>query len=94
MTFWNHRGATLCNKHGSPWNFSIFRDLSASAISSGSDKCHLEGLSSDLSKNARIPGRRLFRAAAKKSQLTIPKSQNLLNKFPLLAAHEYYHDGF
>jgi hypothetical protein len=56
MIFGYHRGATLCKKHENPWNFSIFLHFSASAISSGSDKCHLQELSSDLSKKARNPG--------------------------------------
>ena len=51
-----HRWATLCKKHEIPWILSIFLHFNAFAISSGSDKYHMQDLSSDLAKEARIRG--------------------------------------
>ena len=60
-TTWRHNdivGPSLrhgVQKYEKTLIFSIFWDFSAAAISSGSEKCHLEELSSDLTKKARIP---------------------------------------
>ncbi len=95
IIFRYHRWATLCKKHGNHWNSSIFLHLSASAIGSGSGKCHVQELSSGLSKKQGFAGGRVPNVAFKKSKIKDSKIAELFEQlFSLLAIHEYFHDGF
>ena len=74
MIFGHHRGATL-------WkceilDFYILLHFTAFAISSVSEKCHLEGLSSDLAKKQEFRGEEKSSVVIKNPQIKIPKTQH------------------
>ncbi len=59
-------------KHESPWDSSTFLHFSAFGISSGSDKCHLQDLTSDLAKKQGSGGEHILYAVTKNPKLEIP----------------------